>query len=256
MIARPSPAADIASHSRKSGETCRVLVGVCTYNEASNILPLVDRIRAALPDADLLIVDDNSPDGTAALIEDSFADDDAIRMIVRNNERGLGGAILRAMEEAIEGEYEFFLNLDGDLSHDPAQLPSLLEKAATSPQIDVVIGSRYVSGGQLLGWPWHRRLMSRLVNQFATLCLRLPVRDCSGSMRCYRVSTLKTADLAGLRSQGYSLLEELLVQLNRQGAKMAEVPITFTDRERGSSKLTLQEAVRSIVQMLRLGFTR
>ncbi|TWT76526.1 Undecaprenyl-phosphate mannosyltransferase [Planctomycetes bacterium CA13] len=234
----------------------RVLVGVCTYNEAANIRLLIDRISDALPEADILIVDDNSPDGTARIVNEEYKDDTSIRVLVRENERGLGGAIRRAIGEAIVGDYDFFINLDGDLSHDPAQLPSMLHKMIDSSAMAVVIGSRYVKGGKLVGWPWHRRVMSRVLNRFATLCLGLPVKDCSGSMRCYRVSSLKKVDLDQLQSQGYSLLEELLVQLNKQGAKMGEVPITFTDRERGKSKLTFREAIRSIAHMLRLGMTR
>ncbi|TWU22128.1 Undecaprenyl-phosphate mannosyltransferase [Novipirellula galeiformis] len=215
---------------------------------------MIERLRAALPDADLLIVDDNSPDGTATIALD-FADRIAeLRVQVREHERGLGGAIRYAMNDAIEHHYDYFLNLDGDLSHDPAQLPRLLDRAIAVPEIDVVVGSRYVAGGAIIGWPWRRRMMSRMVNQFATLCLRLPVKDCSGSMRCYRVDTLKQLNLGDWNSQGYSLLEEVLVLLKRKGAVMDEVPITFTDRQRGHSKLTFREAARSAIKIFSLAF--
>ena len=125
-----------------------------------------------------------------------------------------------------------------------------------SDEIDVVIGSRYAEGGSIVGWPLHRKLMSRMVNGFATSCLRLPVRDCSGSMRCYRVAALERVGMQSMRVNGYAVLEEILVKLVRQGSKMAEVPITFTDRRRGESKLTFREAVRSSAQMLRLALRR
>lgn len=207
-------------------------------------------LRQAIPMADILVVDDQSNDGTGELVLGFANEDPAIRLVVREHERGLGSAIRKAMQVAVDEGYDYFMNLDGDLSHDPAQLPSLLEMAQSDPKIDVVIGSRYVTGGAIVGWPVHRKLMSRLVNRFATVCLGLPVKDCSGSMRCYRVGALVELNLETIKSQGYAVLEELLVKLHRQGAKMAEVPITFTDRQRGKSKLTLTEALRSTAQII------
>jgi dolichol-phosphate mannosyltransferase len=234
----------------------RALVAVCTLNEADNIVELVEGLRRSLPEADILVMDDNSPDGTAALVAEIGQRDSAVKVVVRREERGLGSAIRHAMEYAVEHDYEFFLNLDGDLSHDPAQLPALLDRAIASEQVDVVIGSRYVEGGSIVGWPVHRKVMSRLVNAFATTCLRLPVNDCSGSMRCYRVDALRRVGMDNIRVNGYAVLEEILVSLDRQGSKMVEVPITFTDRQRGTSKLTFREALRSSSQMLRMAFRR
>lgn len=236
--------------------SARVLVAVCTLNEAENIADLIRGIRAAIPGAEVLVIDDNSPDGTAALAAELAQQDSAIKVLIRQQERGLGSAIRKGMEYAVSHQYQFFLNLDGDFSHDPRQLPSLLERMLASDDIDVVIGSRYVRGGAIVGWPLHRKLMSRLVNRFAFTCLRLPVSDCSGSMRCYRVAALQRLGVANLRVRGYAVLEEILVHLKRQGSKMAEVPITFTDRQRGKSKLTLGEAIRSSLQMLRLALER
>ena len=233
----------------------RVLIGVCTYNEASNIHSLVVRLRDALPDADIVVIDDDSPDGTASLVESISNGDARVQLIVRKEERGLGSAIVRAARKAVEDQYDYFLNLDADLSHDPAQLPLLLKVAVDDPDIDVVVGSRYAEGGKIVGWPLRRKIMSRTVNWFATFFLRLPVSDCSGSMRCYRVSVLNDIDLDTLKCRGYALLEELLVQLNHQECKMAEVPITFTERQDGESKLTIREAVRSVTYMLRLAFS-
>lgn len=234
-----------------SDSELRILVGVCTLNEADNIKLLIERMRAAIPAADILVVDDDSPDGTAKIVSTIAAADPKVRVIVRN-QRGLGGAIREAIRVAVEGHYTFFLNLDGDLSHDPDQLPSLLDRARRMPRVDVVIGSRYVAGGSIMGWPFRRKLMSRLVNRFATTCLRLPVKDCSGSMRCYRVESLERIGTSTLQSEGYSVLEEILIQLHRRNASMAEVPITFHERQNGRSKLTAREAIRSMLQITAL----
>lgn len=237
-------------------ESVRVLVGVCTYNEVGNVSALVSRLRSALPEADILFVDDNSPDRTSDEVRRCASEDDRVRLIERFDERGLGSAIIRAAVVAVDDDYDFFINLDADLSHDPAQLPALLQAAIQDDAVDVAIGSRYVAGGKIVGWPLRRRIMSRMVNRFATLFLRLPVRDCSGSMRCYRVSTLRDLDLTSLQCEGYALLEELLVRLNRPGRKMVERPITFTERQDGESKLTLREAIRSVGFMFRLALQR
>lgn len=233
-------------------EAGRTLVTVCTYNEAENLPELVDRVFAVLPQTDLLIVDDDSPDGSGRWALDQAAADRRIKVILRPGQRGLGGAIRCAMVFAVDQPYDFLLNLDGDLSHSPEILPAMLKLAREDPSVDVVVGSRYCPGGGVQGWPWRRKLMSRLVNRFATAVLRLPVSDCSGSLRCYRVPTLAAIDPASLQSQGYAVLEEVLLRLHRQGAKMVEVPITFNDRTRGTSKLTLAEALRSSRQLIRM----
>ena len=232
-------------------EFARILVGVCTLNESENIESLIHQIRQAVPEADVLIVDDQSEDGTSAIVNTLAESDKKIQLNVRG-QRGLGGAIRHAMIAAIKGEYDLFINMDGDLSHSPSDLPAMLKTHLESDDLDVVIGSRYVSGGLIKGWPVHRRWMSWLVNRFATLCLGLPVKDCSGSMRSYRVSALRDASAADLQSNGYSVLEEILVAMHRGGATMAEVPITFTDRTQGQSKLTIREAIRSMVHMVKL----
>jgi dolichol-phosphate mannosyltransferase len=251
----------------------RILIAVCTYNEADNISALLNGLREYVATADLLVVDDDSPDGTALCVTQFMQAETLARstvngqselpptkthLVVRQGQRGLGGAIKRAIQFAIEGDYDLFVNLDGDLSHSPAQIPRLIEAITDSrssgSSADVVVGSRYLPGGEIIGWRWRRRVMSRLVNRFATRFLRLPVSDCSGSMRCYRVSALKRIDTSKLRSEGYALLEELLVALARNGAKLAEVPVTFTDREHGKSKLTTIEALRSAFQILKLAF--
>jgi len=236
--------------------TARVLVAVCTYNEATNLPELVDRVFAALPTADLIVVDDNSPDGTGRWATKRAVRDPRLKVIIREDARGLGGATKRAFQFAVDQQYDFLLNLDGDLSHEPEALPVMLAVAQNDPAIDVVVGSRYCPGGSVQGWPLRRRIMSRIVNRFAVGVLRLPLSDCSGSLRCYRVSTLAAIAPTSLSSNGYAILEEVLLRLRAAGAKMVEVPIVFSDRTSGHSKLTLSEAFRSARQLVKMALTR
>lgn len=234
----------------------RVLVAVCTYNEATNLPELVDRVFAALPGADILVVDDNSADGTGRWAISKAIGDSRLKVIIRENERGLGGATKRAFQFAVDQQYDFLLNLDGDLSHEPEALPVMLAVAQNDAAVDVVVGSRYCPGGAVQGWPLRRRIMSRFVNRFAVSVLRLPVSDCSGSLRCYRVKTLQSIDPSSLSSNGYAILEEVLLRLRAAGAKMVEVPIVFYDRTSGQSKLTFSEAIRSARQLVKMALAR
>ena len=232
------------SNSTKDGLP-RILVGVCTYNEAGNIDQMLSRIAASLPNADILVVDDASPDGTSRIATDFIHPiaTSRVRCVVRH-QRGLGGAILAAMQDSIDEGYDLFCNLDADLSHDPADLPRLVT-AVAEDGIDVAVGSRYVAGGKIVGWPKHRTIMSRLINSIARRRLGLPVNDASGSFRCYRVSELAELDLNEKLSDGYSFLQQVLLKLHRNGARMREIPIVFTERVSGDSKLNLREAIRS-----------
>ncbi len=232
------------------------LVAVCTYNELANVAELTQRIFAAIPQCHVLFVDDHSPDGTGDWVNEAMRHESRLRLIVRLDQRGLGGATRTALQYAVDNGYTFVMNLDGDLSHDPSVLPRMLTIVQQRPEIDVVVGSRYVEDGEIQGWPWRRRIMSRLVNKFATTVLGLPVVDCSGSMRCYRVSALAAIDPSTLKSESYAVLEELLVRLSKHGSKMVEIPIQFIDRVRGSSKLTTKEALRSVWQLIRVAVSR
>ena len=234
----------------------RCLVAVCTYDELENLPSLVEQIRLQLPAADILVVDDNSPDGTGRWADERATSDPQFFAIVRKVDRGLGAAVREAIKFAIEHDYFWLLNLDGDHSHSPADLPRLLALADSTPTLDCVVGTRYVSGGQTIGWPKHRVWMSRLVNRFATGVLRLPVSDCSGSLRCYRVAALTSIEPESLRSRGYAVFEEILVRLRRRNARFGEVPITFHQRKAGESKLTMREAFLAASQIARLAITR
>jgi dolichol-phosphate mannosyltransferase len=228
----------------------RVLVSMATYNERDNLGPLVTAIHNVVPDADILVTDDNSPDGTGRLADQMAQTDSRLHVIHRPGKLGLGTAILAAMRYAIEHDYDLFVNVDADFSHHPRYLPALL---AGMKQHDVMIGSRYVAGGGSEGWPWSRRLMSLGVNTTVRLLFRIPARDTSGGYRCYRVAKLRNTDLDGLRSRGYSFQQEVLYRCRRAGCRIGEIPIVFENRRAGSSKVNPREAARSMATIVWLG---
>ncbi len=230
----------------------RNLVLLCTYNERGTLPEMVALIHKSVPAADILIVDDNSPDGTGDWVREIQQTDSQVHLLSRSGKLGLGTAILAGLRWAIEQNYVLLVNMDADLSHDPSDIPRLMGMVEGNDDVDVAVGSRYAPGGRTVGWPLHRRVISRLLNGFARLALKLPVRDCSGSFRCYRVELLRQAKLEELQSIGYDFLEELLVTLHRRGARIREVPICFTERRIGRSKLTMAEGYRALRTILRL----
>lgn len=229
----------------------RILVTLCTYNEAENLPLLVPEIQKYVPQADLLIVDDNSPDGTGRIADEFASRDSRIHVLHRTGKQGLGSAILAAFRYAIEQNYDFVLNLDVDFSHHPRHIPAIL---ALMDHADVAIGSRYVPGGSIKGWGVKRHFMSRGVNLYARWLLGLKTRDNSGAFRCYRASSLKQLDLDRIRAAGYAFQEEILYRCRRLGCRISETPIQFQDRERGTSKIHMGEAVAALFVILRLGF--
>lgn len=234
----------------------RVLVGIATYNERENLPLLVERIWQFAPQADVLVIDDNSPDGTGQWCDEHAAHEPRLKCLHRAGKQGLGTAILAGMQYAIEQGYDLYVNMDADFSHDPQYLPAILQRmqSADGPPADLVIGSRYVPGGKTEGWPLKRQLMSKGVNLYTRLLLGLPAADCSGGYRCYRVARLKQLDASQVRSRGYSFQQEVLWLLCKQGCHVAETPITFADRIRGQSKITLGEAWGALRTISRLGW--
>jgi len=228
----------------------KTLVSVATYNEIENLPPLVGAVWQVAPQADILVIDDNSPDGTGRWCDEYAANEPRLKCVHRPGKLGLGTATIAAMQYAIDHGYELLLNMDADFSHHPQYIPAIL---AQMPNADVAIGSRYCPGGGTKDWPLPRRLMSWGVNTYARVLLGLKPRDTSGAFRCYRVSLLKQLDFAAIKSRGYSFQEEILWRLKRLGARMVETPIIFADRERGQSKINKQEAVAAIRLILRLG---
>lgn len=227
----------------------RTLVALATYNEIENLPSLVAEVLRVLPDADVLIIDDNSPDGTGQWCESQTQVEPRLHCIHRPSKQGLGTATLVAARFAIDRGYEIFVTLDADWSHDPRHLTELL---AALHNAEVSIGSRYCSGGKIEGWPMSRRVMSRWVNGLTHLLLRLPVRDASGAFRAYRVAKLREVRLDDIRATGYAYLEELLWHLHRAGARFSEVPITFHERRAGASKISFREAWGKLGTIFRL----
>jgi len=220
---------------------------------------LVDEIFRYLPEAHVLVVDDNSPDGTGRWCDARAGEDARVHCLHRPGKLGLGTATVAAMRWSIEHGYRYMLNMDADFSHHPRYLPAMvagMEPEGSVPSVDVMIGSRYVAGGGVEGWPLHRRLMSRGVNCYARCLLGLAPKDCSGAFRCYRVATLANLDFGAIRSRGYSFQEEILWHLRRAGARMGEVPITFADRQYGASKINSAEALAALGIIFTLGLRR
>jgi dolichol-phosphate mannosyltransferase len=229
------------------------LIALATFNEIDNLPGLVDAILRIVPEADILVVDDNSPDGTGRWCDELAASEPRLHCIHREAKLGLGSATIEAFRFAEDRNYETVATMDADWSHDPAHLPALLLATARA---DVAIGSRYCAGGAIEGWPLHRRVLSRLMNGLTRVLLRLPVRDTSGAFRAYRVAELRKLDLATLKSIGYAYLEEILWHLHRAGATFAEVPISFHDRRSGQSKNGIPVAADKLRTVSRLWRSR
>ncbi len=235
-------------------ESPTTLVSIATYNERENLPRLVPAILQAVPDATILVVDDNSPDGTGVWCDEFAKSDSRLVCMHRAGKSGLGTAAIAGINYAIENEFDLLVNLDADFSHPPAVIPDLINKLVETGA-DVAIGSRYMPGGNIEGWPWRRKISSRMVNWLARKGLGLNVSDCSGSFRCYSVAALKRMDVSKLQADGYSFYEEVLVQLTRSGATFCEVPFTFVEREQGVTKLGYTEAIQAGLHLLKMSVT-
>jgi dolichol-phosphate mannosyltransferase len=211
------------------------LVVVPTYDEAENIEMVLGRIRAAVPDLDILVVDDASPDGTGKLADRAAADDAHIYVLHGPRKRGLGSAYLAGFAWAFERGYDVIVEMDADGSHLPEQLPALLEALQDA---DLALGARWVSGGRVVNWPLRRRLLSRCGNAYVRLVLGLPLEDATGGFRAFRRETLEGLDLASVNSQGYCFQVDLARRAVRAGYRVVEVPITFVERTHGRSKMS------------------
>ena len=236
-------------------KTAETLITVATYNEMENLPRLVDELLRFASEADILVIDDNSPDGTGQWCDQQGAANPRIACLHRPGKLGLGTATIAGMRHAIEHGYKFVLNMDADFSHQPKYVPALL--AGMDPPgerpIDVTIGSRYVPGGGVEGWPLKRHLMSRAVNLYARWLLGLRPKDCSGAFRCYRTNMLAQVDFDAIRSRGYSFQEEILWRLKRLGARFGETPIVFLERQHGVSKIDGGEALAALRIIFTLG---
>jgi dolichol-phosphate mannosyltransferase len=214
----------------------RPLVVIPTYNESENIERILRRIRECLPSAGVLVVDDGSPDGTGDLVKAMTAELPDLHLLARNEKSGLGSAYRAGFAWGLEHGYDACIEIDADFSHDPAALPTLV--APLSEGYDVAIGSRYIEGGSIPNWAWHRHLLSRGGNLYASAVLGLGVADSTAGFRCYSARILRELDLGSVRAEGYGFQIEMTYRAKQHGARIREVPISFVDREAGESKMS------------------
>lgn len=225
----------------------RVLVILPTYNEADNVLALTEQVLAQAELIEVLVVDDNSPDGTADLVLSASKTESRLHLLKRPGKLGLGTAYLAGFRHGLDHGFGRIFTMDCDFSHNPRYLPTMLE---AMEQYDVVVGSRYVPGGGVENWPWPRRLLSRFANFYARTLLRLEIRDCTAGFRGYSREVLESVDPFVIRSSGYSFLEEMAWRVTRCGFTMGEIPIIFEQRKAGSSKIESSEIYLAALYVL------
>ena len=223
-----------------------------TYNERDNLPLVVERVRAAVPSADIVVLDDNSPDGTGDIADELAAADDHVQVLHRQGKEGLGAAYLAGFAWALERGYDAVVEMDADGSHRPEHLPTMLEVAADA---DLVIGSRYVRGGKIVNWPIDRKAISMAGNLYIKVILGMPVNDATAGYRVYRAETLRIIGLDQVESAGYVFQTDLTVRTVRAGLTVVEVPITFVEREIGDSKMDGDVVRESMARITRWGLS-
>jgi dolichol-phosphate mannosyltransferase len=216
-----------------------------TYNEAENIVEVLGLVRLHAPEADILVVDDGSPDGTADLADGWGKDHGGISVMRRTQKSGLGSAYRAGFAEGLKQGYDILIEMDSDLSHDPAALPSLIHTVEDGASL--AIGSRYVPGGKIPNWKWHRKALSRWGNRYAGLVLSLPVRDSTAGYRAYSSNALSKIELETIKADGYGFQIEMAYEVMRNDGRIVEVPISFTDRVRGESKMSIRIPIEALV---------
>jgi len=234
------------------GDLGRVLVVIPTYNEAENLESVVARLRPSVPEADVLVVDDGSPDGTGDIADRLAAADDSVHVLHRSEKAGLGAAYIAGFRWALSEGYDVVVEMDSDGSHAPEELPRLLTAAR---EADLVIGSRWVTGGQIRNWPLYRQIISIGGSTYARVLLRFPVRDSTSGYRAFRRQVLETLKLDEVASQGYCFQIDLAWKTWRSGFRVREVPITFTEREVGRSKMSRAIVLEALWRVAGWGLT-
>ena len=227
----------------------KTIVVIPTYDEKDNVRPMAEAVLAQSPDVEILFVDDNSPDGTGRIVDEMAKSEPRIHCLHRTKKEGLGRAYVAGFQEAIRLGAEKVVQMDCDFSHDPKDLPRMIAADA-----DLTIGSRYVKGGATPGWPFKRRLISRMGGIFIRTVTGMPLRDPTGGFKCWKRATLEALDLSSVQSAGYSFQLEMNHRTWKRGFRIVEIPIVFTDRVAGYSKITPGIAVESIKIALRLRF--
>ena len=231
----------------------KTLIIIPTYNEIDNLPPLLEKIFSYAPEAVVLIVDDNSPDGTGKLADKIHNENGKVEVLHRTGKQGLGTAYIAGFKYAIEHGYDVAFEMDADFSHDPHYLPDFLKAIENA---DLVIGSRYIAGGGTPNWSILRRLISGGGNIFARIVLGIPVHDCTAGYRCYRRRVLESIDLDTIQSQGYAFQIELAYRVMKQGFKIIETPIIFMDRRVGKSKMSRRIVIEGFTFVLKARFSK
>ena len=225
------------------------LVIVPTYNEAEVIESFIGEVLRAYPDTDVLIVDDNSPDGTGGIVDRLSREEPRIHCLHRSQKQGIGPAYIDGFKWAIQKGYEYIIQMDADFSHDPKYLPSLFKLAK---KYDLVIGSRYVKGGGIENWGVIRKIISRCGSLYAHIILALPVNDLTGGFKCWKKDTLKKIDLDNIATRGYGFQIETTFRAYKKGASIKEFPIVFTDRRVGETKMSRDIFIEAMISVLKL----
>ncbi|MHA7269086.1 polyprenol monophosphomannose synthase [Arthrobacter sp. HLT1-20] len=231
----------------------RVLVIIPTYNEIESLPKTLTRLRAAVPHADVLVADDNSPDGTGQWADEFAATDPAVHVLHRAGKEGLGAAYLAGFTWGLDAGYDVLVEMDADGSHQPEQLPLLLD--AIDAGADLVLGSRWVPGGKVVNWPLHRKLISTCGSLYSRVILGISIRDVTGGYRAFRRSTLEALDFSAVESVGYGFQVDMLWRVCQKGMKVVEVPITFVEREFGASKMSGNIVQEAMVNVTKWGLT-
>lgn len=247
-----APSQGAVRRDLSGGLVTRTAVIIPTYNELENVSDIVGRVRAAVPGAHVLIVDDNSPDGTGQLAEHLACRDSHIHVLHRTQKNGLGAAYIAGFRWALAGGFGAIVEMDADGSHQPEQLPDLLDALA---EADLVIGSRWISGGEVRNWPRSRHLLSRLGNTYARLVLGVGLRDATAGYRVYSDTALRKIALETVRSQGYCFQVDLALRALESGMTVVEVPITFIERARGNSKMSKAIVAEALWRITRWGIS-
>lgn len=233
-----------------------ILVCIPTYNEMESLPGVLERILRAAPEVHILIADDASPDGTGKWADEKAAQDERVHVLHRTKKEGLGPAYIAAFQWGLERGYDFLCEMDADGSHRPEQLPVLLHRAQAPDQPDLVIGSRWVRGGGTVGWPLHRRLLSRGGSLWTEIWLGMGVRDATAGFRVFRADLLRRLDLSSIESAGYCFQIDMTRRVDAIGGKIAEVPISFVEREQGVSKMSGNIITEALGRTAKWGFQK
>jgi dolichol-phosphate mannosyltransferase len=229
----------------------RALIVIPSYNERENVVALINRLFKVAPSADVLLVDDNSPDGTMAAADQAFGDNPRFSGVSRSGPRSFGRSVLKGYGMALERGYGRMVQMDADFSHDPEVVPLLIEATRNA---DIAIGSRYCQGGGVVYWPWYRRFLSRFANEYVAWITGVTVHDSTSGFRCYTRRALQVIVDAHVTSEGYAFLVETMFRAERAGLHIVEIPITFIDRREGQSKMSQKIIFESVLKPWQLRF--